>query len=374
MIWNQFSNSALCSGCVKDPRLKEYISTEGPRRRCALCHSTVHPALEFGTLGSVFRDAVDELYIQADGLSGDSIGYLLQDQFDVFEDWVDPDRLIEIVEQILRSGIVDPKDAMDLPDYSASFRAAEAEWDAELIQRVTDWDGKMDDELAPFWVALDDMSDTLVAGTTVFRARLHEDRTRLLRYAPSDLSAPPSEVTPAGRANRKGSPVLYAAQEEAVAIREVRPWIGCAVAVAQIQLTRDVRIVDATPRQIVNSPFFDELIRWKVNLPGLIYAFATELSRPVGPNESHRYEPTQRICEMIKAGGYEGIRYPSALGSGSNLVIFDPSVGQVIGVEYVRAQSVDLAHEAVPDADPLYDESPFDNMFESTTSAEREQG
>jgi RES domain-containing protein len=319
-------------------------------------------------LGDVFRDAVNEVFIETDPMSGDRVGYLLQDQFGVFEDWVDPDRLLDVVEQILQSGIIDYKDAMDLPDYGGSFRVADEEWETDLIDRVTSWNGKTGDPLAPFWVALDDMSETVLAGTTVYRARLHDDRTSKVRYTPADLGAPPPAITPPGRANRKGVPVLYAAKEEVTAIREVRPWIGCAMAVAEIQLARDVRIVDATPRQIVNSPFFDELIRWKANLPGLIYAFATELSRPVGPNESHRYEPTQRMCEMIKAGGYEGIRYPSALGPGSNLVFFEPAVGRVIDVHYLRAQSVDLGYEPVDDGDSLYDESPFDNLFETTDS------
>lgn len=369
-MWNKHSSQALCAKCVKDPVLRDHIVSEGQRRRCALCASTIHSTLKFGQLGHIFREVVDQIYVETDPYEGDQVGYLLQDQFELFHDDVDPERMMEVVEQILKSGLVRLKDALDMPDYEGTFRPVDREWEVDLLDRVTQWSGPGTgvanaggSHLDPFWPAFEDMSETLLKGDVLYRARLHDIRGRKTRWEPADLRAPPASSARAGRANRQGVPVLYTASDWITAVQELRPWIGCAVAVAEVQLARDVLIVDATPRQVVESPFFQELLDWKVNLPALIYAFAEELSRPVGPEEVHRYEPTQRMCEIVASGGYGGIRYPSALGPGSNIVFFDPAAGTPLHVGYVRAQSIQMEHEELGDDEDPYEDSPFEDLF-----------
>ncbi len=368
MKWNANSDKALCSRCVRDSKLHEHIESGGLKRRCSLCGSTVHRTLRFGELGPAFRDVVDQLFVQEEGLHGDSAGYLLQDLFEVFQDHVDPDRMIEAVEDILYSGVFVSKDLIEMPDYGGRFAIADRDWEGELAATVLKWDGNKNDAggssewFGALSAALDDMSEVCQTGMPVYRARLHDNRSQVRRFEPREMGAPPAELAPAGRANRNGSPVLYAASDEATAIHEVRPWIGCAVAVAKLTLVRDVLIVDASPRAIVTSPFFQESLDWRVSLADLIHAFARELSRPVGPAESARYEPTQRMCEIVAACGFRGVRYPSALGEGSNIVFFEPASAVADTVQYVRAVRMELEYEELED-EQVYPDSPFEALF-----------
>lgn len=51
----------------------------------------------------------------------------------------------------------------------------------------------------------------------LYRARIHVDRTRHTRFSPQEMGAPPPELTPIGRANRRSEPVLYLASDEETA-------------------------------------------------------------------------------------------------------------------------------------------------------------
>src|SRR5438132_14361467 len=48
------------------------------------------------------------------------------------------------------------------------------------------------------------------------------------------------------------------------------------------------------------------------------------------------YRPTQLLALLIKANGYDGFIYPSAMGPGKNVVLFDPANVEVQPVSYTR--------------------------------------
>jgi hypothetical protein len=66
-------------------------------------------------------------------------------------------------------------------------------------------------------------------------------------YPPSRMKPLPRSATE-GRANVKGIPCLYVATSRETAIAEVRPWVGSAVSVAELQVRKDLTLVDFSLR------------------------------------------------------------------------------------------------------------------------------
>lgn len=80
-----------------------------------------------------------------------------------------------------------------------------------------------------------------------------------------------------------------------------------------MRVTEGLRILDLRKPYLVDSPFFHENLGWRLEAHGLLNRFAEELARPVMPHEADiLYRPTQHLCDVIKAGGFDGIAYPSA--------------------------------------------------------------
>jgi hypothetical protein len=136
------------------------------------------------------------------------------------------------------------------------------------------------------------------------------------------------------------------ASDAATALAEVRVWKGAIVAIAKMQMATEVRVLDLTEVRELASPFFVEGLRWQVEVLDLLGRFAYELSRPLLPNEpeSH-YAPTQHICDLVRRAGYQGIAYPSAMGLGHNLVLFDPTAAQATDVRYVAMREISFKTE-----------------------------
>ena len=57
---------------------------------------------------------------------------------------------------------------------------------------------------------------------------------------------PPRGSAYEGRVNPRGIPCLYAASNKETAVAEVRPWLGALVSVAQMEVRRDLRLVNCS--------------------------------------------------------------------------------------------------------------------------------
>lgn len=162
----------------------------------------------------------------------------------------------------------------------------------------------------------------------------------------------------------KSQPVLYLASGPKTAIAEVRAWRHAAVAVAEVKLIESVQIVNLLQYQSLKSPFFEEYLEWRLQLEGLFYRFADELSRPVMPNEEAiLYKPSQYLCEIVKSNGYDGIVYPSGLGPDHNFILFNMSKAEVIQVSYVRVTGIEHQTAPIEPEEDLYEESPYDHLL-----------
>lgn len=210
-------------------------------------------------------------------------------------------------------------------------------------------------------VALEDLGTIIKEGAVFSRARVHKDRVRVERFTLEDLGAPSPEETPPGRANRKNKPVLYLASDEPTALSEVRAWKGAAIAIAKVRINRLIRVVDLLHLDIPESPFFEELLDWRLQLGALFHRFGEELSRPVMPQEEKiLYKPSQHLCDLIRRAGFDGIIFPSAMGPGHNLVVFDFSAAEILERKYFRVNGVSYHYKELNEHEPTYNEAPYD--------------
>jgi RES domain-containing protein len=377
-------DSRACHRCFKDKVLIDFIRKKGQRGWCDWCGARNVYVLPLYELGDVFRDAVS-IYEPADW-TYDSISFLLQGDWEVFSDRIEqaPDDLMQrMAVAILKAGL-DPKEYFsgDYPDYEGGFRGQEASlvdhWHemaeayftvgnshnnqtphSNNAERETYRD--LPDQLE---VAFEDLLVAYVPGKILYRARIHKNRFRKERFDLAEVRAPPRDKAPAGRANRKNEPVLYLASDEETALAEVRAWKGMAVAVTKFEVKNRLLLVSLLHYKLPKSPFFEELLQWKVQLAELFGRLADELSRPVIVHEDEQvYFSTQYLADWVRKARYHGIEYPSAMGPGSNLVIFNPEDVRSLNIKYARITGIQHSSIELKDNDPVYEEGPFDYLF-----------
>lgn len=163
-----------------------------------------------------------------------------------------------------------------------------------------------------------------------------------------------------GRANPKGIPRLYLADNRNTAIAEARPWIGSLVSVSILTTLRPLLIVDC--RDDTNklhiylegepSPEEREAAVWS----DVARAFRMPVQRT---DDRAGYAPTQIIVELFQGLGYDGVIYGSAFGSkGSNLVLFDVEAAEIVSTELHEVEQVELKTKEA--ADPYFVEKQAD--------------
>ena len=110
--------------------------------------------------------------------------------------------------------------------------------------------------------------------------------------------------------------------------------------------TRDLSIVDLSLPGTRLDPFFIEEPHFHMGMEALLIALGEEMALPLrrDDDETH-YLPCQLLADFIRGGGYDGIRYPSALRPiGTNVVLFDPEVVEIADSKLVRIRSISLRY------------------------------
>lgn len=335
----------------------------------------------------MFRNVVS-IYQPGD-VNGDTISYLLQEDWNIFSDQIEQtsgELMQELKIAILNAGL-SPKDYLsgDYPDYGGFFYRKE-EWLVEHWQEMAEAyflsgarptketflpalhhtipisiDG-LPDQLE---TVFEDLSSIYDAGRILHRARIHKDRFREGWFSLAEIGAPPPEEVRTGRVNRKNEPVLYLANNSDTAIAEVRAWNGMAVAIGQYEIKKPLSVVSFLNYQLPESPFQEENLEWKIQLAALFERLAEELSRPALPGENDGvYFSTQYLCDWVKRAGHDGIEYPSAMGKGFNVALFDPANAVPLDIRYIRIHEIYHKCETVEPDEPLYDEGPFDYLLQ----------
>jgi hypothetical protein len=181
-----------------------------------------------------------------------------------------------------------------------------------------------------------------------YRARVQHTKDH--KYAISEMSAPPKELSSQGRANPAGIPYLYLASNLKTAICEIRPHTGEIVDVAKFINDSGLEVIDLrNPRKTI-SPFAlddeDDIARLRGGVE-LLEHLGNELTRPVLPKAAAiDYLPSQYLCEFIKKCGYDGVIYESSVGDGTNLALFDPIKASGSTVEQHKVSRVLIEYSA----------------------------
>jgi len=375
-------DEVACHLCFQDRELQDWIKAEGRKGgACPWCGRRGY-LIALARLSEPFRE-VASLYVPVEEgpdayQRGEWISFLLDDGWGVFSDRIQSDDLAQVLTLAILYADLRPKERLDYPDYTGFFRSQdsslEENWDekadaalsAEMPepdkQEVESHERDIADELPDVMgIIFEDLSLSFDEGKILHRARVHDDRTRKQRFASSEVGAPPPEKAKAGRANRDGHPVLYLASNRSTALAEVRAWKGAAVALAEARTKRRLFLVDLSRPRPIKSPFFVEHLRWRVELTRLLYRLSGDMSRPVMPHEEEvLYRPTQFLALLIKSNGYEGFIYPSAMGSGANIVLFNPGDVTIGPPSYVRVKRVGCFSEPLDPYDDVYEEGPYD--------------
>jgi hypothetical protein len=376
---NEKSGSGVCRDCLNN-RLLQGVASDENVGLCLRCGRSSSEILRIGELSGLLRN-VANCYVEEEtpcaGIAGsDSIGVLIQEDWDVFADWTSEDQvsLDELVSTILMHSVPYDEQVLE-PDYRYGSFVRQDEllveyWEEGLEEflesgldiLITAKGGGADTE--PLKTAFEDYSESVPQRTGFFRARTITDRRRIEPFEPRELGAPPAEVVKSGRANRQGEPVLYAANTEKIAIAEVRPWRGAAVAVARMESSRELRLVNLVDSPGFENPFTDELILWKTALQSLFSYLSEELSLPVIPGaEDTEYRVSQQLCELVKDAGYDGIKYMSSTNiNGYNVALFDTDSLELESVQYYRVEAARFERSTISDVGPFYDERLFEDL------------
>lgn len=363
----------VCENCFNDNSLVEWIREQNTRGNCSWCGSRNIHIVDIIDIGDLFRD-VAAIYKQSG--NGDHIDYLLQEDWNIFSERIEEaedDLMHRLAVDILEAGL-DRHHDVDYPDYSGFFESKapwlEDEWERTISSFLTETDtersleGQSENDLPNYLeVACEDMSTVYEPGHILYRARIHNERTRIEKFTITELGAPPPENTKAARANRAGEPVLYLASDAETALSEKRAWKGAAVAIARIRIKQRIMLINLLDIKLLESPFFEEHLEWKLELNGLLNRFAQELSRPIIPGEEERlYLPSQHLCDLFRRFTYDGVVYPSAMGAGYNIVLFRPENAEPFDVTYYRVQEVTYSFNKFGKYEEIYEEWPYDYL------------
>jgi len=173
-----------------------------------------------------------------------------------------------------------------------------------------------------FFQLLEQLKTPIYRSETFYRARISD--TELVD---ADMSCPPEEKVTGGRANPRGIPYLYLAENIDTCINEVRPSNSSQVYVATFHPLTDLSILDLTsPRRMCSTASFEEhQLPAVLNFLNLLESLSIDLSKPIRPENSNlEYIPTQFLCEFIKSQAeFDGLAFKSSFDSGNNYVVFD---------------------------------------------------
>jgi hypothetical protein len=131
-----------------------------------------------------------------------------------------------------------------------------------------------------------------------------------------------------------------------------RPWRGLLVSVAEVNIARDLHLVDLSKPPPPSNPFTDEAPQYERELEDLLMACGEELGRPLRRADDPRdYVPCQKPVRLIRESRlYDGIKYPSAMApGGANVVLFDPKLVWIGSSKLVEVREMGISYDPIED-------------------------
>jgi hypothetical protein len=207
-------------------------------------------------------------------------------------------------------------------------------------------------ELAPH------LAKSVPAETVFFRARIGVDgrylnfeepftpRRVYHPYLKGKIGAPPPPLAAAGRVNRQGVSFLYLATDEQTAAAEVRPHPGHFVSVVPIKARKILNVADFSAPDLLDFIASDE----RLDLFHLAATLNDVLATPVTPEERIEYTATQLVADLLRQSGFDGVRFKSSVGTGSNLCAFSPDNFEILNTsaKVIRVAALHYSFSDIP--------------------------
>ncbi len=363
----------ICSRCVNEPFLRNWIDSDGTEDKCSYCDrwgKSVSVSELADKVEIAFSDYYERTSTEPDGLE-----YLMMsDKESVYNRERKGDEVLYVIEDI---ACIDETPASDIlsileekhSDFDTACMGEESEFDKESYYQRKKIDCRENEELwgeferslrseGRFFnkVAQDildylfsDLSELHTAdgnsvimdigpGTTttnVFRARVFQgEEEKLLGTLEKPwerLGPPPAEAANAGRMNANGISVFYGADTIETAIAEVRSPVGSRVVVAKFEITRRLRLLNVNALMSIreSGSIFNPDNLSKVKRARFMESLSRRIVRPVMPNDEARdYLATQAIADYLASKiGLDGMRFSSVQTGHSafNFVLFHHS-------------------------------------------------
>lgn len=187
--------------------------------------------------------------------------------------------------------------------------------------------------------------------SAVFRARsfqLDEALELAIAWPDTHVGPPPPANAHAGRMNAHGISVFYGANNPKVALAEIRPPVGCKVAIARFDIIRPIQLLDLTALSAVTTSgsIFDPAFIARLEQTMFLRNLSRRVTLPVMPeHERFEYLATQAIADFLATENnppLDGIIFPSvqAAGEALNFVLFHKAA-RVKAIELPAGAKVD---------------------------------
>lgn len=193
-------------------------------------------------------------------------------------------------------------------------------------------------------------NDTIKEGAILYRARINQNGVE--QYEPSDMGCPERNLCTAGRANPQGISYLYLAEDADTTLYEVRSTLLDSVTVGSFKTLKPINIFDFSNITGLFETYNDSVgkdMTEKIRRKRFLDSVRADMSKPLTRYDSTlEYVPTQFICEYCRLNGIDGIRFQSAMHkTGMNIVLFNPSDVECVGVDVFKINDVILNSDII---------------------------
>lgn len=357
-----------CTTCFGDPWLQDYVRERSKESGvCEFCGAANSPLIEITHLYEPLSNLLD-MYAEAQQAVniplmadvwdyGEPLVDLLQEDWSLFSEplW-ESGNAPKLIDTVMNKDY-DPWDPPGFPPLDANELYCR---DKSLDTLKDAWERFRDDVAKDKGAEhglnylkrghIKDAEQVLTPDHTLYRARrgFNSDADgRDTPYRGVQIGAPPQEKAKAGRANKEGSAVFYAADQEKTAVAEIRPYRGMVASICTAHPINELTIIDLSRPIETPNPFVTKDLGLLLEVRQLLNTFAEDLSIPLKrEDDKEDYLPSQAISELIEKLGYAGIRYPSAMSDGTNIVLFNPSQIEIGDSKLVKVVEVNLKYRA----------------------------
>lgn len=346
------TNSYICSDCVSEKHLKKLIETSQLFEDCDFCKTkTIVFDYESDDFYYLLKALIRYHYNEWDynhHWGGESLYKLMEDDEILFnksnfDNPQDIEKLIELIENFdayedYDKGISLYAGYDEEGNQNMLLRALKNEMDSELSQIIKKLQTQNYFELEDSIIKqlnkfVANASIVIKENEKFYRARIGykskefkyladymEGDYFYTPYSGNEISSPPPLKSQSGRLNRTGVSFLYCSTNMNTAIAEVRPHPGDRVSTGCFLTKEKLSIFNLAKEYLLDYYKTDKLLdEYFIYINSICGLFL----KTIPPSEKENYSITQLIADSIRKIGFDGILFPSSVGNGENLVVFN---------------------------------------------------